>query len=144
MATKKSSTNPSTALTLEKLIPMYGKDKAVLDEYKKSTDIANKRIKELMVAENLTEKEVGGYKATYSVSKQELYKDEVLDYMKQNKELKACIRTQEYVDWDVFEELVYAGKIPQAKVAAIKKFQYFKETPKLTVKKVEEKKHGKN
>ena len=125
--------------TLEKLVPVFGKDKGLADEYKKAAEVSNKRIKELMSQLKLTEVSAGGYTAKYSVSKETKYKDaEALEYMHQNKELAPCIKTEEYIDWDVFEELVYAGKIPQEKVAALKKFQYVKETPKLTIKKVEE------
>lgn len=130
---------PIELSTLEKLVPVFGKDKGMADEYKKSADVANKRIKEIMVKLKLTEFVAGGYKAIYSVAKSESYNEEaVLAYMHQHKELTPCIKTQEYVDWNVFEELVYAGKIPQTKIAALKKYKVIKETPKLTVKKVEE------
>lgn len=124
--------------TLDKLIPAYGKDKGMVDKYKKTADAANKQIKEIMVKLNLTEYTAKGYTAKYSVSKKEEYKEEVLDYIKQFKELKSCIKTTEYIDWDVFEELVYAGKVSQETVAGLKNYRYYKETPKLTIKKVED------
>lgn len=126
-----------TTLTLDKLIPMYGKDKAVLDEYKKSTDLANKRIKELMVEQGLNEKEAGGYLVKYSISVSESYDtDQLIEYIHKHKDLEPCIKTREYIDEAVLEDLIYKGKLSKTEVAALDKFRITKETPKLTVKKV--------
>ncbi len=125
-------------LTLEQLIPKYGEEKAVLDTYKKSTDAVNKQIKELMVEQGLAEKAAGGYVARYSVSKSESYNTEaLLNYMHKHKEFEPCIKTQEYVDEQALEDLIYKGKISKTKITALDKFRIVKETPKLIIKKVE-------
>lgn len=136
MATKKKAV---TAVTLEKLVPLYGRDKAILDEYKKSTDLANKRIKELMAEKGLEDYTSEGYKAVYSVSESKSYNMEaLLEYMHKHEEFAPCIKTQEYVDEDVLENLIYNGKIAKTKVAELAKFRVIKKSPRLTVKKVEE------
>lgn len=124
-------------LTLEELIPLYGQEKEIMDKYKKSTDAVNKQIKELMVKEGQDEKEAGGYIAKYSVSYTESYDmEKLIEYIHKHKNLESCIRTQEYVDETVLEDLIYKGKLSKTEVASLDKFRIVKETPRLTIKKV--------
>lgn len=131
---KVAKTKPSTSVSLEKLIPMYGRDKMQMNELKKATDLANKRIKELMVAKKITEKEAGGFIASYSVRTSEsINEDALLDFAKNHKALKDCVKTREYVDMDTLENLIYTGKIPKKMVAELDKFRIKKEVEYLNI-----------
>lgn len=123
--------------TLSKLVAKYGQEKEILDKYKKSTDADNKQIKTIMIEAGLETFDAGGYQAKYSVSKSESYdEDALIEYIHKHKALEVCIKTEEHVDEDVLEDLIYKGKISKTEVAALDKFRIVKETPKLTIKKV--------
>ena len=108
-----------------------------MDVYKKDVDAKNKVIKKLMAEEGLEEKEVEGWEARYSVRVSESYNEEaMLEYMHKHKEFADCIRTKEYIDEAVLEDLIYKGAIPKNKVAALGKFRVTKETEVLTIKRV--------
>lgn len=132
---KKNTLTPKELLG--KLVAKYGQEKEVLDKYKKSTDADNKQIKSIMMEEGLDSFESDGYEAKYSVSKSESYNTEaLLEYIHKHKDLEPCIKTQEYIDENVLEDLIYKGKLSKTEVAALDKFRIVKETPKLTIKKV--------
>ena len=106
----------STAISLDKLIPIYGRTKAQADEYTKAADIQNKRIKEQMAAllkqdETSTDYEAGGWIATYQVRTKESFNEEALvEFAKQNKLLKDCVKTVEVVDMKKLEDVLYTIK----------------------------------
>lgn len=98
------------AVSLDELIPTYAENKAMLDDYKKICDSENKQIKELM---NEGSYEVGGYKATKSVStRDDIKEDKILaklsDDMRECFEVNNIIKTKEYIDMDNLESLLYS------------------------------------
>lgn len=98
------------AISLDELIPTYAENKAMLDDYKKICDSENKQIKELMSEGSY---EVGGYKATKSVStRDDIKEDKILaklsDDMRECFEVNNIIKTREYIDMDNLESLLYS------------------------------------
>lgn len=130
---------PETSISLEKLIPIFGKNKMQADEFKKAADLANKRIKEIMSAKGLTEKEAGGFIVKYSVRTTESFNEPaLLEFLKGKKEFKDCIKTREYIDMDELENVLYQGKLPKKLLLELDKFRQYKDTEYLTVNKVKE------
>lgn len=127
--------------TLDELIPAYVENKTMLDDYKKICDSENKKIKELM--QDTDTYEVAGYKATKSVQVRETMNEyKLLDVLrnvdgaKENK----LIKTQEYVDMDILESMIYAGAISKDILMEIDKCRETKEIVTLRVSKVKENK----
>lgn len=144
----REKTQKSTALSLDKLIPIYGRTKAQADEYTKAADIQNKRIKEQMSAllkkdETSTDYEADGWIATYQVRTKESFNEEALvEFAKKNKLLKDCVKTVEVIDMKKLEDVLYTikdtDKAGKQLLLELDKFRTRKDTAYLYIKHKEE------
>lgn len=134
-----------TVETLESLTAIYGKNKIQENKCKKTATEAGNKIKK-MIAETVDEVKKGvtydvtsqGYHIHYSVTEEIKFKEEVLEYMHKHKEFAPCIKTKEYVDMEVLEDLMYKGEIPKKLQSALAPYKTVKYTPKLNVEEVSE------
>lgn len=135
MAKKIKKSNP-----LDKLIPPYGILKDQISEDNKAANELNTHIKKLMAEQGLDEKEVGGYIAKYSVRESEYFDtEELLEFCHKHKELAGCIKTQEYVDMDELENLMYNKKVPKKILLKMDKLRKKSSTAYLNISKAKEK-----
>ena len=99
---------------LQELIPIYHANKLELDSYKKLTDKDNKKIKELMLGNDINEVIAGDVKATLSIScKYDFIEDKLLDTLKQLG-ITDVIETKEIVNMDALESAIYNGRLSAA------------------------------
>lgn len=137
---KKLSKISDTSLSLDKLVPSYGKLKAQMSEDDKAAKLLNSRIKAAMEEQHITEHEAGGYVASYSVRTTESFNDEqLLDFCKAHKALVDCVKTVEIIDMDVLENLIYEGKLPKKLLLEMDKMRIKKQTVYLNISKSKEK-----
>ena len=140
MAKKQSTKSNETSVSLDKLVPYYGKLKAQMAEDDKAAKLLNSRIKTAMEEKNITEHEAGGYIASYSVRTSESFDTEqLLDFCKAHKALKDCIKVAEFVDMDALENLMYEGKLPKKLLLEMDKIRVKKQTVYLNIAKSKEK-----
>ena len=102
---------------LQTLIDQYGRLKAEADSYKKTLDADNKRIKELMIEAGDEKAEGSEYHVTCKLVESSKLNEEVLLNKLKEIGFTDCIKTKEYVDIDMLESAVYAGKV-DAKILA--------------------------
>lgn len=129
---------------LKELVERYCTMKAEMDKYKKQVDADNEEIKSIMSKINLKEYETSGFIAKYSVSVSENFDEEKLIQVltSQLYEGKSAydlgiIKHKEYVDMEALENAIYNGKLNAAMLSDCKTR---KETARLTISKVKEKK----
>ncbi len=122
-------------MNLEELIVTYAENKSEMDSYKKLVNRDNALIKELMQEQQITEKEVNGWQAKITTKKSESFNEDKLLAIAKERNLD-IIRTKEYVDTDIMEELIYNGVITKEDLLEIAKAKEVKETIELRVKKV--------
>lgn len=140
-------------MLLEDLIERYGKNKAVVDSYKKDIDEDNKEIKRLIVDQGVPVEGKDGsfkaysenYTATYSVSKTEDFDENKLILKLKdliNKAdieslpaIKKCIVYKPTVDMEALENAIYLGTISASELSDCR---VSKETARLVVKKNKE------
>ena len=140
MAKKLSTKRNETSLSLDKLVPSYGRLKAQMSEEDKAAKLLNSRIKAAMEEQKITEHEAGGYIASYSVRTSESFDTEkLLDFCKTHKDLKDCIKVAEFVDMDALENLIYEGKLPKKLLLEMDKMRVKKQTVYLNIAKSKEK-----
>ena len=127
---------------LNELIPIYGQNKADMDDLKKTVDADNLEIKELCKKLNEEKVEVDGWTATYnSYYKDNINEVKLLEILHKHEELAALIiKTKEYVDGDALEAEIYKGNIDKDILLEIKNCNTPKLVETLTVKKAKEKK----
>lgn len=126
-------------MTLQELIPVYAENKSEMDSYKKLVNRDNALIKELMQEQKITETEVDGWQAKITTKKSESFNEDKLLAIAKERNLD-IIRTKEYVDTDVMEELIYNGVITKDDLLEIAKAKEIKETIELRVKKIKKEK----
>ena len=128
---------------LDRLIPRYAENKAMLEDYKKICDTENKQIKELMDEGSY---EVSGWKATKTITTREtMNEDKLLDTLiKAGFKDTSIIKTKEYVDMDELESAIYKGMLEKDILMEIDKCRESKEVTTLRISKVKENKDGKN
>lgn len=126
-------------MTLQELIPVYAENKSEMDSYKKLVNRDNALIKELMQEQKITETEVDGWQAKITAKKSESFNEDKLLAIAKERNLD-IIRTKEYVDTDVMEELIYNGVITKDDLLEIAKAKEIKETIELRVKKIKKEK----
>ena len=132
----KNNQKNETSLPLEKMIPSYGKLKAQISEDDKAAKLLNSRIKAAMLEQNITEKEAGGFIAKYSTRITESFNEsQLLEFCRDNKELRSFIKTAEYVDMDQLENLIYDKKVSKKLLLEMDKLRIKKETEYLTISK---------
>lgn len=122
---------------LQDLIERYGNNKTEMDSYKKQVEEDNKAIKEIMASTNIKEAVGGKFIAKLSESVAESFDEEKLLETLHSIGVTECIKTKEYVDMGVLEDLIYNGKVNAAELASCK---ITKVTPRLTISRVKEKK----
>lgn len=100
-------------LTLDELIPSYGENKSTADDLKKIIEGQNKKIKELMANANISSHEVNGWIATVtSYGNSTFNQAKLLSVIKKDSDLASkVIKTQEYIDMDTLENLMYSGQV---------------------------------
>lgn len=141
-------------MLLEDLIERYGKNKTIVNSYKKDIDEDNEEIKRLIVDQGVPVEGKDGsfkayskhYKATYSVSKTEDFDEtkliaklkELIDKadIEHLSMIKKCIVYKPVVDMDALENAIYHGVIPASE---LNDCRVSKEVARLTVKKIEKK-----
>lgn len=128
-------------MKLEELIVTYAENKSEMDSYKKLVNRDNALIKELMQEQQITEKEVDGWQAKITTKKSESFNEDKLLAIAKERNLD-IIRTKEYVDTDIMEELIYNGVITKEDLLEIAKAKEVKETIELRVKKVKKGEKG--
>lgn len=128
-------------MTLDTLIPIYAQEKEASDSLKKSVESKNADIKKLMQSQNITELEAGGYKAVCSVQQREtLNEAKLLELIKANGiAIEGLVKTKEYVDMDVLEDLIYKEQIPEDVLVQMDPCIEVKEVVTLRVTKIKKK-----
>ncbi len=141
----KKSKVPNTDRLLE-LIPKYGDDKNVLDEYTKICKSENDEIKSIMSEEGVDSMTAGGYKVTYSVStRQTMNEDKLLALLQDKVSAESgIIKTKKYIDMDMLEKAIYNGAIPKEVIIEMDNCREKKEVATLRISKAKEKKNGEN
>ena len=128
---------------LEILIPTYGSLDFELKNIKKKADGFKERIKTIVKSLGVKTYRAEDYEITYTEAERVSFKeDKLLIRLKEivaNKDLKefeGLIKTKEYVDMDVLENLLYHNKFDEAEISSISSCQEIKNIPTLKVKKV--------
>ena len=128
---------------LETLIPAYGSLDFELKNIKKKADGFKERIKTIVKSLGVKTYRAEDYEITYTEAERVSFKeDKLLIRLKEivaNKDLKefeGLIKTKEYVDMDVLENLLYHNKFDEAEISSISSCQEIKNIPTLKVKKV--------
>ena len=128
---------------LETLIPAYGSLDFELKNIKKKADDFKERIKTIVKSLGVKTYRAEDYEITYTEAERVSFKeDKLLIRLKEivaNKNLKefeGLIKTKEYVDMDVLENLLYHNKFDEAEISSISSCQEIKNIPTLKVKKV--------
>ena len=128
---------------LETLIPTYGSLDFELKNIKKKADGFKERIKTIVKSLGVKTYSAEDYEITYTEAERVSFKeDKLLIRLKEivaNKDLKefeGLIKTKEYVDMDVLENLLYHNKFDEAEISSISSCQEINNIPTLKVKKV--------
>ena len=136
----------SDANRLDELVPLYGKNKAEENRLKKITEAQNSEIKQLLAEHGVTEHTAGGYTVTVSTTEKFSFNmPKLIETIKLDKSLASkVIKTQEYVDMDALENLIYSGKVDTEMLLDMDKCRDVTKTVTLRVKKASKKKEKKN
>lgn len=128
---------------LETLIPAYGSLDFELKNIKKKADGFKERIKTIVKSLGVKTYRAEDYEITYTEAERVSFKeDKLLIRLKEivankdPKEFEGLIKTKEYVDMDVLENLLYHNKFNEAEISSISSCQEIKNIPTLKVKKV--------
>ena len=128
---------------LETLIPTYGSLDFELKNIKKKADGFKERIKTIVKSLGVKTYRAEDYEITYTEAERVSFKeDKLLIRLKEivankdPKEFEGLIKTKEYVDMDVLENLLYHNKFDEAEISSISSCQEIKNIPTLKVKKV--------
>ena len=127
---------------LDDLVPSYATHKAEADELKKITEAQNKQIKELMAEGKINSYEAGGYVASVSTTEKSSFNmTKLITVVKEHPELASqVIKTQEYVDMDALESLIYNGKVNTETLLDMDKCREIKTVVTLRINKAKKKK----
>lgn len=100
--------------TLEDLVPVYGEKNTECNALKKVVAELNTKLKTTIKDLKQQNKDIiiSGWKCSLTVTEEEKTNEErLLDVLRANN--VPAIRTQEYVDSEELERLIYAGKVPK-------------------------------
>ena len=105
---------------LKELIPRYYEMKSEMDSYKKQCDADNAEIKRIMIENKSLEESADGYKAKITVVEKEDFNE--IKLLQKLKEIgkTECIKTKEYVDMDVLENIIYNHELDPKELADCK------------------------
>ena len=122
-------------LTLEEYADLYAKRKAEAKILDNELALLNKRIKELMVEEDVTE--VHGKTATvkYIVQNRPQFNEEMALKVLSKDEGQSCIKTKQYIDMDALENDMYNERLSEETLRALGDCTKNKEVITLTVSK---------
>ena len=98
--------------TLEQLIPMYGEQNTQCNALKKVVADLNTKIKNAIKTEDKANQDivVDGWKCSLTVTEEtKINEDKLLEVLKKYK--VPVIKTQEYIDSDELERLIYKGEV---------------------------------
>ena len=101
-------------LTLEELVPEYGEKNTECNTLKKVVADLNDKLKEAIheVCKENEDIVIGGWKCKLTVSDTStMNEDKLIEFAKKYK--LDIIRTEEYIDADALEKLIYKGDIPK-------------------------------
>lgn len=128
---------------LDALIPTYGSLDFELKNIKKKADGFKERIKTIVKSLGVKTYRSEDYEITYTEAERVSFKeDKLLTKLKEivadrnPEEFEGLIKTKEYVDMDVLENLLYHNKFDEADISSISDCQEIKIIPTLKVKKV--------
>lgn len=128
---------------LDALIPTYGSLDFELKNIKKKADGFKERIKTIVKSLGVKTYRSEDYEITYTEAERVSFKeDKLLTKLKEivankdPKEFEGLIKTKEYVNMDVLENLLYHNKFDEADISSISDCQEIKIIPTLKVKKV--------
>ena len=124
---------------LEELIPQYALNKSELDNYKKICDRENAEIKQIMLSDDLDKIEVGGYRATCTVSTRETMNEELILERAHQFGIPEIVKVKEYIDYDALEKAIYDGNISKDVLLEMEKAKEVKEVVTLKVTKIKKK-----
>ena len=130
---------------LDTLITGYIGDKSQLDALKKSVDLTNGRIKDMMAVLGISERVVGNNVAKRVIQvKETLNPERLLDLVKSAdlpEEVRSkMIKTQEYVDTDSLEDAIYNGAVTPEFLLSLDSCRETKEVVTLRISKLKERK----
>ena len=107
--------------TLDLLVADYGQIDSKIKELTKTANSEKDEIKQLMLEQDVTSHESGGYKVSCVKSTREtMDQEKMLDVLKKDwrsrygKQECPYIRTVEIVDMDKLESVLYAGELPDS------------------------------
>lgn len=122
-----------TEKEITNLIESYYQNKTDLESYKTICDTQNKQIKQELnkLGKNAFSTESLTAKIKH-VKKESFDELKLLQFCKDNN-ITDCIKTKEYVDSDILENLIYAEKIPVDKIARMHKCIKVSEYDTLTI-----------
>lgn len=117
---------------LTELVESYGKAKRELDEAKAECDVLNKKLKDTMQENDITDFSAGGFKVKYIVSEKETMNEaKLLEIMqakhKETAENFGFIKMRPYIDFDAIEKEVYNGNVSKELLADIGRCKETKE-----------------
>lgn len=128
---------------LDALIPTYGSLDFELKNIKKKADGFKERIKTIVKSLGVKTYRSEDYEITYTEAERVSFKeDKLLTKLKEividknSETFEGLIKTKEYVDMDVLENLLYHNKFDEADISSISDCQEIKIIPTLKVKKV--------
>ena len=128
---------------LDALIPTYGSLDFELKNIKKKADGFKERIKTIVKSLGVKTYRSEDYEITYTEAERVSFKeDKLLTKLKEivadrnPEEFEGLVKTKEYVDMDVLENLLYHNKFDEADISSISDCQEIKIIPTLKVKKV--------
>ena len=128
-------------LELEELIPSYGENNTLKNQYTKICKEQGTQIKELLAKDKLNSYTAGEWTAKVHVKESKSMNEEaLLEYLKKSlskeqlKELK-IIKKKEYVDGDALEDAIYNSKISDDIVMGMNSCMSVTQTPTLTMQK---------
>lgn len=128
---------------LDTLILNYAEHNEKLNDYKKLAAEENKRIKQELGNQMLTEYQVNNVKVVVSTRKTETLNEEMLLGILKTADittdtLSKVVKTKEYIDMDALESVIYKGEIPEDVVATFDVCREVKETQVLNIKEVKQ------
>ena len=119
--------------SLEELVPRYYEMKKEMESYKPQVDADNKAIKSIMRDSKISKFEtLGEYTASFNVIDKSYFDETKLLVKLKSLGRTTAIKTKEYVDMDVVENMLYNGELTPEDIKDCKVEKY---EERLTVKK---------
>lgn len=130
--TKKDSSNDDVMTELNNLIKDFYTNDNLCKKYKKIADPIKEQIKNIMIDKNLQSYKFDDYKTSCSVIQSASFDPDILLAIVKDMGLTQLIKTKEYVDEDLLEQMLYKQNLDASKFAPA---QIIKESVRLQVSK---------